>query len=118
MNTPVRHNIGAFPSYMWKSEAIIINRLISEILKRDFSISVFDGEEYSVRRSHDRKEVQRAVAATDETQFRVRNKDDEQVAWFYMVHGNLTDVIADFVIAADHMSMWAPVRQTIEKLEN
>ncbi len=93
--TPIRHNIGAFPAYMWKSEVLIIKALIREILKRDLSISVYDGEEYPVKRSKDHLEIQRNVAATDETQFRVRDAEGNQVAWFLLIHGNWGDVISD-----------------------
>ncbi|MDE4297133.1 hypothetical protein PXK56_18270 [Phaeobacter gallaeciensis] len=95
MPLPVRHNIGAFPTYMWKSEATIINRLISEILNRGLSVSVYDGCAYPVKRSTNRAEIQRNVAATDETHFWVRDADGNQVAWFLMMHGNWCDVISD-----------------------
>ena len=39
------------------------------------------------KKSRNRKEAQSYIAASDETQIRVRDADEKQVAWFYLVHG-------------------------------
>lgn len=95
MNLPVRHKIGAFPSYMWKSEVIIIDALISEILQRGLLISVYDGEEWVVKRSSDRAEIQRNIATTDETLLKACKPCGTIVGTITLIHGNWSEVISD-----------------------
>lgn len=117
MNLPVRHNIGAFPSYMWKSEATIINRLISEILQRGLLISVYDGEEWAVKKSSDRAEIQRNTAATDETYFRVCKADDTTVGTITLIHGNWSEVISDHTDNETMGSIMKAIEPTVNRME-
>jgi hypothetical protein len=117
MPDAVRNNIGAFPSYLWNDEAQIINRIITEVLNRKCVISVHNGEEWSVKKSSDRKAIQKEVAATDITQFRVRDAEGQYAGWFMLIHGNRTDVLSDYSDNEFCEEIWQAIKPTVERLE-
>ena len=87
-----------YPAHANKTEAKIINKIITSALKSDYSISVFDGEDYSLLRSTTRKEIKAECFATDETtlMFNRRDFDAAKVGWVWLIHGNGSDVISDY----------------------
>lgn len=96
MPLPKRNSIGSFPSYLWEDECQIINALITSIFREGLVISVFDGEEYALKRSSVRSEIQKEVAATDETTFVVRDTEGRRHGFFWLIHGNRGDVLTDY----------------------
>lgn len=95
MTYPTRNTIGSFPTYLWRDEAEIINALITACLKRGLKISVHDGTEWALKQSTDRAAIQKEVAATDETSFRIRDAEGEYAGFFWLIHGNRAHVVAD-----------------------
>ena len=90
-----------FPEYArtrphMKPEAEIVSRVITSALRAGYHISVFDGEEWAVKFSRDRKEIESNCFATDETHFRIRTSDQKSVGSVWFIHGNGGDVIADY----------------------
>lgn len=74
----------------------ITSRLIGEALARGFKVSIYDGEEWAVRRSTDADTIGAFIGATDEMTVRVSNDQNETLARFFLVFGNGDDTtIAD-----------------------
>ncbi|MCG7629041.1 hypothetical protein MHM88_14615 [Epibacterium sp. MM17-32] len=117
MTYPIRNNIGSFPTWLWRDEAEIINALITACLKRGFMISVFDGEEWAVKKSTKRAEIQKEVAATDETTFRVRDAEGEYVGFFWLIHGNRAHVVSDHTANEICEAIWEEIEPVIDHWE-
>ena len=81
-----------------KPECEIISRVITSALNAGYHIAVHDGEEWSVRPTRDRAEIEAACFATDYTAFRLRDKNagDVNIGFIEFVHGNGVDVIHDY----------------------
>lgn len=95
MTTATNNKIGAFPDHICPIEALIINNVIKACFDRELLISVWDGEEWALKRSSFKSKVQTVTATTDETKYRVVNRQGEFVASFFFVHGNGEDVLSD-----------------------
>lgn len=85
-----------FPTHINKTEAQIINRVITGGLANGGSISIFDGEEWLPKKSTTRADIQAEVATTDETTFKIRDKKGTVLGFVYFVHGNGLDVLSDY----------------------
>ena len=59
--------------------------LIKKALDKGLSISVYDGEEWQVKRSTGYKEIKEAIESVDESQLRLRNSDGEIVGWALII---------------------------------
>jgi len=79
-----------------KLEAEIVSRVIGMALKMDMAVSVFDGEEYAVSRSRDRKKIEEECFATDETTFRLFDSNNVYAGFVQFIHGNSGHVISDY----------------------
>jgi hypothetical protein len=77
------------------TELAIAHRIISNGLKAGYSVSVFDGEEWCLKRSTKRDEIYAALASTDTDQIRFRNAAGESVGTVLLVWGNDEDVVGD-----------------------
>ncbi|RWM32596.1 MAG: hypothetical protein EOR77_21435 [Mesorhizobium sp.] len=85
-----------FPSYMRPAEQKIVRALIKKALGLGYLVSVYDGEEWAVKKSGDYEKITAEIAATDETQLIFRKAEDgSKVGWLMLVHGNDEDVICD-----------------------
>lgn len=84
--------------YATAGERAVARKLVRNLISRGLSVSVFDGEEMTVKRSRKEGEVLEALATTEADQLIVRNDDWEKVGWFLLVWGNEEDgscLIAD-----------------------
>jgi hypothetical protein len=71
--------------------------LIKNALAKDLTISVFDGEEWGVKKSTSYKEIKDCVESVEEAQLRLRNKEGEIVGWALIIDGLEPDeTVADF----------------------
>jgi hypothetical protein len=78
------------------TERAIVDRLIRAALGRGWTISVFDGEEWSLKRSTDYEAITAEVCATDETTLNFRDPvAPAQIGRVWLIHGNGADVISD-----------------------
>jgi len=78
------------------TERSVVSRLIKAALAREYTVSVFDSEEWAIRRSNSHKAIMAEIMATDEDTLRFR-KDDEIIGSVYLAYGNSPDeVIADY----------------------
>lgn len=95
--------IGQFPEHLDKTEARIINKLITAILKHGdgkLVARVFDGETWASDWTRDRAELQRCIASTDETRISIADfagpNGFTRVGAVFLIHGNGEDVISDW----------------------
>ncbi|ESY35389.1 hypothetical protein NKK48_30255 [Mesorhizobium sp. C386A] len=86
----------AFPSYLRPTEAKIIGALIKKALGLGYVVSVYDGEEWALKKSGDYEKITHEIAATDATELVFRKAEDgSKVGWLQLIHGNDEDVISD-----------------------
>ena len=76
-------------------EARIIRTLINRALSRGYSISVYDGEEFTVKRSRDAAEVFAALDTTGQDALVLRDADGRKVGTVSLVYNGDDTVIAD-----------------------
>jgi hypothetical protein len=80
-----------------RTEGKIARKLVAELLARRFSVSVNDGEEWTVNRSTDKAEIVGALFSTDEDIIRGFRPDGSTIGMAYLVYGNDGyDVINDY----------------------
>lgn len=85
--------------YLTTGEAKIARRLISEIMAEGYSVSVYDGEETTLKRSRKFSQILAAMGTTGSDVILARDKAGECVARFLLVYGNADDgseLIADY----------------------
>lgn len=84
-----------------RKEAMVIRKLLTIALERGLSVSVNDGEEWTVRRSRDFATVFSALRTTDEDRLRFWD-GDKQEGDVRLIYGNSGwDVIADYSVGGD-----------------
>jgi hypothetical protein len=80
-------------------ERRIITAMIDAALAKQWRISVYDGEEYTVTASTDRKAIRDAIGTTDEGSLKFSSPQGEGrykiEGIIFLVHGNHEDVICD-----------------------
>lgn len=77
-------------------ERAIAREAIKGLLADDFKISVFDGEETTLKDSTDAAAIEAAMFTTDEDQFHVTHQYVDEKGWVLFIYGNDGhDVIAD-----------------------
>ena len=55
--------------------------LVNAAIKAGYLVSVFDGEEFAVKRSANRKDIFAAIESVEEAQLRIRSSDGEYIGW-------------------------------------
>jgi hypothetical protein len=71
-------------------------KLIRAALKAGYSVSVYDGEEWPLKRSTSQTEIFAAIASTDCDVLRFRTTAGEVVGSVTLIWGNEDDVISDY----------------------
>lgn len=80
-----------------KLEVRIVKKVIDAVLAAGHAISVYDGEEWAIKRSTNKSDILNACFSTDDDQFRIRDKEGNYVGWIHFVYGNDGhDVISDY----------------------
>ena len=74
--------------YATAGERTVARKLIRTLLGKGRTISVNDGEEWTVRLSTDEREILNALATTDADSITAHGPDGESQGWFYLVWGN------------------------------
>ncbi|WP_353645714.1 hypothetical protein [Mesorhizobium sp. WSM2239] len=94
--------------------------LVDTCLERGFVISVYDGEEWAIKRSGDKAAIMAELFATDDDQVVIRRKEDgRHLGWFHLVYGNCGyDVVSDHSDNEVCNEIWEKVlRPLSDKLE-
>lgn len=82
----------------------IAKQIVTDALYRKYTVSVNDGEEWTVKRSSDFNQIIEALASTGEDLLKFRSESGEALGTVYLVWGNcgwdlITDHSANEVIA-------------------
>ncbi|EBW7170423.1 TPA: hypothetical protein OR504_004258 [Escherichia coli] len=79
-----------------KIERAIAREAIKGLLADDFKISVFDGEQTTLKDSTDAAAIEAVMFTTDEDQLHVSHQHVDEKGWVLFIYGNDGhDVIAD-----------------------
>lgn len=80
----------------------IVKTLVGEALKRNFTVSVFDSEEWTVKKSSDKAEIMDAIFTTDMDTLALHRADGTRVGNVLLVYGNDgPDVVSDYTCAPE-----------------
>ena len=94
--------------YYGRGECDEALRLVKFLLAEGYRISVYDGEEFTVRRSYDLEEIIAALGTTGEDELLLRDFNKDEVGCLRLVWGNDPD---GEELVADHSD-----NETINKL--
>lgn len=91
----------SYSEYVPKHERPVISALITAALVDGNTISVFDSEEYVVKRSTSINAIRSELGGSGEDQLVIRNLAGEQIGWFWLIYDNGSEgdpviVIADY----------------------
>jgi len=95
-------------------------KFVRMALDRGYVVSVFDGEEYTVRQSNDFKEITEALWSTDEDALIIRkNVSGDRIGRAWLVYGNSAhELIADWTVGnPDFDSLMAEWEAYAEQIE-
>jgi hypothetical protein len=81
--------------YATHHEARIARKIVKDALANGWTVSVYDGEEWTVKRSADSRAILDALCTTDSDVLRLRDASGEPVGNIWLVWGNDEDVISD-----------------------
>lgn len=99
-------------------EGRIASALVAAILSQGLTISVNDGEEWSVKRSTDRATIFAELFATDQDTIVARNAEGAKLGWFMLIYGNDGyDVISDYSANDWSESIWEGLQPIMDKAE-
>lgn len=84
------------------TERRIINRLIGAALRKGYTISVNDGEDWTIRQSNDAETITNALATTDRDTLSFR-AEGKHIGSILLIWGNDEDVISNSD-DTDHMN--------------
>lgn len=77
-------------------ERIIIQEILSAADARFLSVSVFNGERWSLEKSRDFQTIKGVIGVKDETILCLRDSEGVDVGSVSLVHGNESDVIGEY----------------------
>jgi hypothetical protein len=80
---------------------IIARRLVKRAIALGYTVSVNDGEAFTVIRSRNESDIVDALETTDSDMLVFRWPDGTRVGWVYLVWGNAEDIISDCSDNAD-----------------
>lgn len=86
--------------YGTTNEKLIVGKLVADLLAAGYSLSVYDGEEYPLRRSTDADAIYKALASTDFDRLHT-HKEGYREGWVLLIWGNDRDIISDYTISLE-----------------
>lgn len=97
----------ALPASITYPERQIVATIVTEALAHGLRVSVYDGEEWTLKGSTDFEAITAAIGTTDTTTLKFRDPrfhdqhgHAEPVGSVFLVHGNGSEVIADYTDSA------------------
>jgi hypothetical protein len=95
------------------AERGIAREVIRCLVDAGYTVSVFDGEDYPVRKSTSKRAIFDALAQTDNDKLVARDKDGKKVGWVWLVYGNEPcELIADYTLNLEEV-----IQPAIDKAE-
>jgi predicted fused transcriptional regulator/phosphomethylpyrimidine kinase len=85
--------------YTTPGERGVATRLVRAAIHAGYAVSVYDGEEYTVKRSRRERQILAALASTEEDWLVIRDSAGERVGALVLIWGNDPDgeeLIADY----------------------
>lgn len=80
--------------------------LVKHALMRDYVVSVFDGEEWQVKRLNKYQGIIDAIESVEEAQIVIRDQDGVKMGWALVIPGlNDDETVADYT-CTDFMETW------------
>jgi hypothetical protein len=109
--TALAHRIGM--------ERTMCSALVKAALERGLLCSVYDGGEWTVKKSAKYSEIMNALFTTDSDVLQIRNAQGESMGRFDLIYGNDGfDVVADYTMTETTESLWNEVLKPLsDKLE-
>jgi len=83
------------PEHMTPIEFRIISGIVRRAISKNYTISVYDGEEFTVKRSRDPAEIIGALATTEQDALVLRDADGRKVGTISLVYNGDDTVVAD-----------------------
>ncbi|WP_295842501.1 hypothetical protein [uncultured Xanthomonas sp.] len=77
-------------------EAALSVLLVDSALAKGWAVSVYDGEETTLRRSRDRAAIFAAMASTDADTLRFHDEAGAYLGWVWLIWGNGCDLFSDW----------------------
>jgi hypothetical protein len=81
--------------YATHHEARIARKIVKDALANGWTVSVYDGDEWTVKSSTDNRAILEAMCTTDSDVLRLRDAAGESIGNIWLVWGNDEDVISD-----------------------
>ena len=81
--------------YATQHEARIARKIVKDALANGWTVSVNDGEEWTVKRSADSRAILAALCSTDSDILRLRDEAGDRVGDIMLIWGNDEDLISD-----------------------
>lgn len=99
-----------------KLERRIVRAIVTAAVKAGHNVSVYDGEDWPLKRSGNVAEIMQAVMSTDEDTLHIRSAQDGVIGDVYLVYGNDGwDVIADHTSSPEMDAILAPAMAIADK---
>lgn len=93
--------------YANRDEAAAARKLVKMALARGWSISINDGDEWTLKRSTDQQAILHAMCSTGEDYLMFRQADGSRVGWTFLVWGNSApELICDYSSNPDIDALW------------
>lgn len=97
-------------------EKAVVRAAVRNAIKLGHAVSVFDGEEWSVKRSTNEREVMAEIYATDMETLAFRKSDGELVGKVWLVYGNsASEVMSDWSDSEAMDTILAPAKRRADK---
>ena len=89
--------------YVPKTERPVLSALIKSVLADGHTISVYDTEEYVLKRSASFIAIRNALGGSGEDMLLIRNTAGDRIGWFYLIYNNGSEddpmiVISDYSV--------------------
>jgi hypothetical protein len=85
-----------------RAAGTIVHTLVKEALKRGYTVSVYDSEEWTVNKSTNENEIREALFTTDMDTLKLRHADGSNIGNILLVYGNDgPDVVSDYHTAPE-----------------
>lgn len=102
-----------------RTEGKIFRKTVTEAIAAGYTVSLCDGEEWTVKKSTDKTAIIEAAFSTDEDILRLRRADGSAIGNLWFIYGNDGyDVISDYT-ASEEMEVFFSTKLSpyIDKLE-
>lgn len=97
------------------TERLICQELLGAADARFLSVSLWDGEEWAVKRTTDYSRIKAVIGATEESLLRFRSPDGEVLGMVRLYHGNDCDVIGDYTDCPEVRALVASAEAVAER---